>query len=221
MSIIQRKSILSKNAIVIATILLCTSCSLSKDIKNIVDWFRFIFYMGEQSTPHTIYEYEYENLLVRRYDGSDIILELYCEGKVVDRIRKPYDWRNPCNREWGLYFQPNHKVVSLVAERGCDGGRYSMFKRCPTYSKRYHIHKPMVDPVFNLDYLDNKWNRDISEVGERLSFLSFLKESGQWHWMELGQKMDTLCNPLFVYHPTDVKMRVFDQEGHLLYSDNE
>ena len=230
MRIKQWNSFLSKGTIIIATILFCESWSHSAAIhdrlhKNLQDISDLLF----DEPPRYDYEYEYDDLIVRRYDdcnfwGERVTLELIKDGQVLDRVRTYVDPKRYDNLSWGLYFQS--KSVILVPESGYNKKSKYKFKKRWSLKKTPPFSSIFYDEIFILNLLDDPMGGEVRRSTDHLKYLSYLKKSGQWHWMTLGiSGLDTLDFIDRDYPEeasfTDVKMRVYDKEGQLLYSNNE
>ena len=166
---------------------------------------------------HYLYEYEYGDFTVRRYDRDKVTLELLKDGKVVDRVKSTIDKENAYYLWLGLYFDTSGQVF-ITEEKPTEHKNYW---RCPPlpYLYTYFIKKDK--DCFFLGYLTDMSMVSVEQISERLEYLQHLKEEGRFYALEYAYpSLDTL----YKYegdNPIAVKMKVVDKKGDILYSNGK
>ena len=175
----------------------------------------YLLYNEMMDGYYYLYEYEYGDLMVRRYDRDEVTLELLKNGKVVDRVKAIVDRANCDNLYLGLYFDPSGQV--LITDEDCN----RKYWRSPSLPYLYtHVLKKEKNCFF-LGYLTDMSLRSAEQISEKLEYLQYLKEDGRFYYLnEACHYLDTLYN-YSGENPVAVKMRVFDKDGNIIYSNGE
>ena len=163
---------------------------------------------------HYMYEYDYGDFTVRRYDNVEVTLELLKKGKVVDRVKAKIDKINAYYLHLGLYFDPSGQVL-ITGEKSTDFNKYW---RCPSLPYLYTYVIKKNNDCFLLDYLTDMSLRSVEQITERLEYLQHLQDEGRFYAMNYGYpQLDTLYSYEGA-NPVAVKMKVLDRKGNIVYS---
>ena len=162
------------------------------------------------------YEYECEEVIVRRYDRANlVVLELVRDGKVIDKVKARISRQDKSHSIFfDLYFTYYHAVI-IVPEYNPN------MSDCKVRFRRSWIKtvfKKKRDGFFDLNYFGDKSFRTVWWLKQHLRDLSFLKKRGCYYPIDLCcAGLDTLYNHDGA-NPVAVKMRVVDEYGSILYS---
>ncbi len=163
---------------------------------------------------HYMYEYEYGDLTVRRYDNVEVTMELLKNGIVVDRVKAKIDKVNAYYLHLGLYFDPSG-LVFITGEESTD---YNKYWRCPPLPYLYTYIIKRDKDCFFLGYLTDMSLVSAEQISERIEYLQHLKDDGRFYALEYAYpSLDTL----YKYdgdNPVAVKMKVVDSKGNIVYS---
>lgn len=166
---------------------------------------------------HYLYEYEYGDLTVRRYDRDEVTLELLKNGKVVDRVKATIDNENAYYLYLGLYFDTSGQVFITGEHQTA----YTKYWRCPPLPDLYTYVIKKDKDCFFLGYLTDMSLTSAEQISEKLEYLQYLKEDGRFYALDYAYpRLDTLYN-YDGANPIAVKMKVVDEKGNILYSNGK